>query len=149
MSVSCRSVSAMMSCSPTRMRPEITARRRGSSLISARMVTDLPEPDSPMMHSTSPGFMPKDTPLTACTVASRLTNFTRKSSTATIARQVASRASVLSSWVSSRAQSKLHVEFFQVVGLGLCRRDPLLHERHGQYGAAVAGALRIELHVVG
>ena len=29
----------------------------GSRRISARMVTDLPEPDSPMMHSTSPGAM--------------------------------------------------------------------------------------------
>src|SRR5262249_28153061 len=49
----------------------------------ARIVTDFPEPDSPMMQSTSPGGISKDTPLTACTVASRLTNFTVRSFTST------------------------------------------------------------------
>ena len=48
-----------MSRPPTRMLPDSTARLRGSSRISARMVTDLPEPDSPMMHSTSPGMSSK------------------------------------------------------------------------------------------
>ena len=47
------------------------------------MVTDLPEPDSPMMQSTSPGAISKETPLTAFTVASRLTNFTVRSLTST------------------------------------------------------------------
>jgi hypothetical protein len=50
------------------------------------MVTDLPEPDSPMMQSTSPGAISNDTPLTACTVASRLTNFTLRSLTSTSGR---------------------------------------------------------------
>ena len=65
------------------MLPPSTARRLGSRRISARMVTDLPEPDSPMMHSTSPGAISNDTPLTACTVASRLTNLTVRSFTST------------------------------------------------------------------
>ena len=84
--VSWRSLKARMSWSATRMLPPSTARRLGSRRISARMVTDLPEPDSPMMHSTSPGAISNDTPLTACTVASRLTNLTVRSFTSTSGR---------------------------------------------------------------
>lgn len=72
-----------MSWSPTRIRPPILVRPLGRSRINARIVTDLPEPDSPMMHSTSPGWIAKETPFTAETVASRLTNWTRRSSTST------------------------------------------------------------------
>ncbi len=53
--VSSLSLSAIMSCSPTRIRPPIFVRPLGRSRIKARIVTDLPEPDSPMMQSTSPG----------------------------------------------------------------------------------------------
>ena len=61
--------------------PSICVRRGGSRRIRARKVTLLPEPDSPRMHSTSPGCTLKLTPLTACTVASRVTNRTLSSST--------------------------------------------------------------------
>src|SRR6516162_7482025 len=61
--------------------PPIRVRRGGKRRISARNVTLLPEPDSPRMHSTSPGCTVKLTPLTACTVASRLTNRTLRFST--------------------------------------------------------------------
>src|SRR5262245_41522793 len=44
------------------------------------MVTVLPEPDSPIRHRTSPRIRWNETPLT---VASRLTNLTRRSSTST------------------------------------------------------------------
>src|SRR6516162_11840135 len=63
------------------MLPDNTARRRGRSRISARIVTVLPEPDSPIRHSTSPRLSSNDTPFTAHTVSSRLTNLTCRSST--------------------------------------------------------------------
>src|SRR6516165_4906315 len=85
-SVSWRSVRAWMSWSPTRIEPDSWARRLGNNRISARNVTDLPDPDSPMMQSTSPGAMANDTPLTALTVASRVTNFTARSCTSTRGR---------------------------------------------------------------
>ena len=44
------------------------------SRISARKVTDFPEPDSPRIQSTSPELTRSDTPFTALTVASRVTN---------------------------------------------------------------------------
>ena len=59
--------------------PSIRARRAGSRRIMARRVTLLPEPDSPRMHSTSPGRTLKLTPFTACTVASRVTKRTVRS----------------------------------------------------------------------
>jgi hypothetical protein len=75
-----------MSWSPTRTDPDITDRRFGSSRMSARIVTDFPDPYSPMMQSTSPDATSNDTPLTACTVASRLTNLTARSVTSTNGR---------------------------------------------------------------
>src|SRR6516225_10336407 len=65
----------------TRTLPVIRARRGGNRRINARRVTVLPEPDSPRMHSTSPGCTRKLTPFTACTVASRVTKLTVRSDT--------------------------------------------------------------------
>ena len=42
-------------------------RRRGSRPMMASDVTDLPDPDSPTMPSTSPAATSKLTPRTACT----------------------------------------------------------------------------------
>src|SRR5579862_4462296 len=64
----------------------MTVRFAGKSRISARIVTDLPQPDSPMMHSTSPGITSNDTPFTARTVSSRVTNLTVRSWTSTSGR---------------------------------------------------------------
>ena len=60
------------------MRPSI-AQLGGSSRISARSVTLLPEPDSPRMPSTSPRASRKLTPLTAWTVRSRCRKRTARS----------------------------------------------------------------------
>ena len=81
-----RSFSAIMSKFPTLMRPLMTERWPGRRRISARMVTDLPEPDSPMMQSTSPGINSNDTPFTAHTVSSPSKNRTCRSSTSTSGR---------------------------------------------------------------
>src|SRR4029077_5910624 len=57
------------------------------SRINARMVTDLPEPDSPMMQRTSPAMSEKETPLTARTVSSRLAEVPCRLSTSTSGRE--------------------------------------------------------------
>jgi hypothetical protein len=54
----------------------MTVRLPGKRRMRARIVTDLPQPDSPMMHRTSPGIRAKDTPFTAHTVSSWSTNLT-------------------------------------------------------------------------
>src|SRR3954471_8029958 len=56
----------------------------GSSPMMASDVTDLPEPDSPTMPSTSPGCRPKETPRTARTTPSSLGKSTVRFSTSRI-----------------------------------------------------------------
>ena len=56
------------SCSSKPIRPAVTAKPGGSSPVSAAAVTDLPDPLSPTMHSTSPGSSVR---LTSCTALAR------------------------------------------------------------------------------
>ena len=53
----------------------------GSRPMAARAVTDLPDPDSPTMPSTSPGAMEKSMPRTAWTVPAFVRNSTSSPST--------------------------------------------------------------------
>jgi hypothetical protein len=65
------------------MRPfGILAVRRGSSRMIESAVTDLPEPDSPTMATTSPRFTVKLTPSTARTMPRVVVNWVWRSSTA-------------------------------------------------------------------
>ena len=73
-----RSFIAWTSRPATSMPPSTTA-FFGSSFISARSVTDLPEPDSPRMHSDSPAARSRSTPFTALTLESRETKRTVRS----------------------------------------------------------------------
>ena len=58
-------------------------------------VTDLPEPDSPTMPSTSPGRSANDTPRTACTTPSSVGKRTLRSSTSSTASVLDRRCSAV------------------------------------------------------
>src|SRR5580692_2853837 len=98
----------------------------GCRLISERIVTDLPEPDSPMMHRTSPGDTSNETPLTALTLASRLTKLTSRSLTSTrgriaacgLIRLIAKRVSLLADLRGLREVRRRRQSGHAVAGAG-------------------------------
>ena len=61
--------------------PPCAPRRAGSRPISASAVSDLPQPDSPTMHSVSPRSSARSTPRTACSRPAGVGISTRKSCT--------------------------------------------------------------------
>src|SRR3546814_3173432 len=63
-----------------RISPESTS-SVGMSCRIAMAVTDLPEPDSPTTENTSPRWMSKDTPSTACTMPSPVSKWACRSRT--------------------------------------------------------------------
>src|SRR5262245_50151508 len=81
--------SALMRRAPARvrssprkaMRPALRTAARGSRPMIAREVIDLPQPDSPTMHSVSPRFTWKDTSRTGCTTPEAVRMSTRRPST--------------------------------------------------------------------
>src|SRR6476469_4177625 len=78
---SSRSSAAASSCSPSLIEPEISALGERVRPRTVCAVTLLPEPDSPTIASTSPGWSSKETPSTARTRPLWVANETRRSST--------------------------------------------------------------------
>src|SRR5204863_7793205 len=122
---------------------------RGNRRIRARSVTLLPEPLSPRMHSTSPGRTEKLTPLTACTVASRLTKRTARSRISASGALPASRSSI-----AGPAVARAGIE--HVAGGGMRRSAAPIAERRvvgpadrfGEWAAGVKAAARWRIYRV-
>src|SRR6056297_1845842 len=82
MRLSARSFSEVSSTPPSRTAPEaMLPAGRGSRPISARLVTDLPQPDSPTMPSVRPGRIENETSSTARTIPASVTKSTLRRST--------------------------------------------------------------------